>query len=125
MFAREAPQNRFAGRNLNKVKDRQREQNQDHVREPRIERFKMKALRHMVSMNKLEDIEVEKIEAIAALTDEKKRPPGEEGRNRMRSAESENQRGEDRSHQATMHQQIGGAKHQGVEENSDCNEAYS
>ena len=49
MLAGEAPQNQPCGPESRRVKDRQREQNQDHVREPRIERGKMKTLRHMVA----------------------------------------------------------------------------
>jgi hypothetical protein len=61
------------------MEDGQGEQNQDGVGEPGIEGDEVKALRHMVGVEKLKDVEVEEVKAVAALTDQEEGAPGEEG----------------------------------------------
>ena len=61
------------------MEDGQGEQNQDRVGEPRIQCGEVEALGHMVGVEKLEDVEVEEVEAVAALTNEEEGAPGEDG----------------------------------------------
>jgi hypothetical protein len=68
------------------MEDGQGEQNQDGVREPGIESDEVKALRHMIGVEKLEDVEVEEIKTVAALADQEERAPGEEGGDGMGAA---------------------------------------
>jgi hypothetical protein len=68
------------------MEDGQGEQNQDGVREPGIESDEVKALRHMIGVKKLEDVEVEEIKAVAAFADQEEGAPGEEGGDGMGAA---------------------------------------
>ena len=74
-LAGEPLKNGPAGWDLNKMEDSQREHNQDGVREPGVQRNKMEAFGYAVGVEKLEDVEVEEIEAVAALANQKKRTP--------------------------------------------------
>jgi hypothetical protein len=87
-LAGEAIENSFAGGNFDEMEDGEREQNQDDVGEPGVQRGKMKTLGHAVGVEELEDVEVKEIEAVAALTDQKKRAPGEESGDGMGAAEA-------------------------------------
>jgi len=80
------------------MKDGQRKQDQDNVGEPRVQSCKVEALGHMVSVDELEDIEVEEIETVAALADEKKRAPGKKCGDWVWTAETKDEGCEDRSH---------------------------
>jgi hypothetical protein len=68
------------------MEDGQGEQNQDGVGEPGVESGEVKALGHMIGVEKLEDVEVKEIKAVAALSDEEKGAPGEEGGDGMGAA---------------------------------------
>jgi hypothetical protein len=78
-LAREATEDGFASWGLDEVEDGQGEKNQDGVGEPGIQSDEVKTLGHMIGVEKLEDVEVEEIEAVAAFADQEKRAPGEEG----------------------------------------------
>jgi hypothetical protein len=69
----------LASWSLDEMEDGQGEQNQDGVREPWIQSDEVKALGHMVGVEKLEDVEMEQIEAITAFANQEKRAPREEG----------------------------------------------
>ena len=75
MLAREAVEDGSANRDFDEVEDCEGEQNQDCVGEPGVEGNEVKALGDVMGVEQLEDVEMEKVEAIAALADEKKRPP--------------------------------------------------
>ncbi len=92
------------------MEDGQSEENQDHVREPGVQGGEMKSLRYMVDVKELKDVEVEEIQAVAALTDKEKGAPGEDCRDRVRAAETENEGTKDGGHEAAVHQEVGGAK---------------
>jgi hypothetical protein len=55
----EAAEDSLASRDLDEMKDGQREQDQDGVGEPRIERSQMETLWNVVRVQKLEDVKVE------------------------------------------------------------------
>ena len=75
MLVGEAVEDCSAGRDLHEVEDGESEQNQNDVGEPWVESDEVKALGHVVGVKELEDIEVEKVEAVAALADEEKGAP--------------------------------------------------
>ena len=50
MLAGEAPEDRFAGRDFDESENGKGKQDQNHVREPGVERGEMKTLRHAVGM---------------------------------------------------------------------------
>ena len=83
---REAAENGFAGWGFYKVIDEEGEQDQDGVGEPGVEGGEMKALGDLVDVKKLVDVEVDEVEAVAALADEQERTPGEERREQVRAA---------------------------------------
>jgi len=60
----------FAGRDLYKVKGGQGEQNKYSIGEPGVESSQAEPLRHMIDVQKLEDVEVEQIKAIATFANE-------------------------------------------------------
>jgi hypothetical protein len=68
------------------MKDGQGEQDQDSVGEPGVQSGEVKALGHVVGVEKLEDVEVEEIEAVAALADQEEGAPGEYGGDGMGTA---------------------------------------
>ena len=68
------------------MEDRQGEEDQDGVGEPGVESREVEALGHTVGVKKLEDVEVEEIEAVAALADQEKGAPREEGGDGMWTA---------------------------------------
>ena len=78
MFAGEATEDSLAGRCFDEMEDGQSEQDQDGIGQPGVQDSEMEALRHTVGVKKLEDIEVEEVEAVAALTDQEEGAPGEE-----------------------------------------------
>jgi hypothetical protein len=61
------------------MEDGQGEQDQDSVGEPGVQSDEMKSLGYTVGVEKLEDVEVEEVKAVAALTDQEEGAPGEEG----------------------------------------------
>src|SRR5712671_109087 len=83
----------------------------------------MEAFRHVVGVEKLEDIEVEKIETIAALADQEEGTPGEEGGDGVWAAQAENECGEDGRHEAAVDEEVGGVTDEGVEEESNGSQA--
>ena len=78
LFVREAAKKDLARRHLDKMEDGKSEEDQDHVREPWIQRGEVKALGDVIDVQELEDIEVEQVEAVTALTDQEQWAPGEE-----------------------------------------------
>ena len=66
-FAGEMAKNDFASRNLYEVERRKGEQDEYPIREPRIQLEQVKTFGHTVNMQKLEDIEVQQVEAVATL----------------------------------------------------------
>jgi hypothetical protein len=78
-LAGEATEDSLASRGFYEMEYGQGEQDQDGVREPGVESDEVKALGHVVGVEKLEDVEVEEIEAVAALADQEEGAPGEEG----------------------------------------------
>jgi hypothetical protein len=64
----------------------QREQNQNDVREPRLQGGEVETLGYMIAVEKLKNIEMEEIEAVAAFADQEEGAPGEEGRDGVRAA---------------------------------------
>jgi len=101
----------------------QREENQDGVRKPWVQSNEVKALGHTVSVEKLEDVEVEEVETIAALTNEEEGTPGEYGGDGVRATEAENKGGKDGGQEAAVHEEVGGMADEGIEEESDSGEA--
>jgi hypothetical protein len=77
----------------------------------------------MVDVKELEDIEVEEVETVAALADEKKRTPGKDCRNGMGTTEAEDEGGKYRSEKAAMHEEVRGVSDQSVEEDANDDEA--
>ena len=122
-LAGEAIEDGFAGRGFDEVEDGESEQDQDGVGEPGVQSGEVKALGHMVGVEKLKDIEVEQVEAVAALADEEKGAPGEERGDGMRAAEAENESGEDGGQEAAVHEQIGRVADQGIEEEANGSQA--
>ncbi len=119
----EAVEDRFAGRDFDEMEDGQCEQNQDGVGEPGIQGGEMKALGHMVVVEELEDVEVEEVEAVAALANQEERTPGEERGDWVGTAKSDDESGEDWGQEAAVHEEVGGVAYQGVEEESGGGEA--
>jgi hypothetical protein len=78
-LAGEALENGFASRGFYEMEDGQGEQDKNGVGEPGVQSDEVEALGHMVGVEKLEDVEVEEIEAVAAFADQKEGAPGEEG----------------------------------------------
>ena len=115
-LAGEAIEDGFAGGDFDEMEDGQSEQDQDGVGEPGVQGGEMKALGHVVGVEKLEDVEVEEIEAVAALANQKEGAPGEEGGDGMGTAEAENESGEDGGQEAAVHEEVGGVADEGVEE---------
>jgi hypothetical protein len=72
------------------MEDGQGEQDQDGVGEPGVESDEIEALGHTVGVEKLEDVEVEEIETVAAFADQQEGAPGEECGDRVRATEAEN-----------------------------------
>jgi len=105
------------------MEDGQGKQDQDPVREPGFQSSEVEALRHVVGVEKLEDVEVEEIKAVAALADQEKGTPGEQGGDGVGTAEAEDESSEDRRHEATVHQQVRGVADKVVEEDSYDGEA--
>jgi hypothetical protein len=105
------------------VKDGEREQDEDNVGEPGVESSEVKTLWHMVGVEELEDIEVEEVEAVTALADQKKRAPGEDRRDGMGAAEAKDERSKYRRQETAMHQEIRSVSDQGVEEDANDDEA--
>ncbi len=66
-FAGEAGKDGSASRSLDEVKGRQSEEDEDSIGEPGLQSGQVEPLRHMVDVQKLEDVEVQQVEAIAAL----------------------------------------------------------
>jgi hypothetical protein len=122
-LAGEAAKDGFAGRDFDEMEDGEGEQNQDDVGEPWIQGGKMKSLGHMVGVEELEDVEVEEVEAVATFTDKKKRAPGEERGDGMGTAEAKDESSEDGGHEAAVYEEVGGVADEGVEEESDGDEA--
>lgn len=114
-----------ACRDFDEMEDRQCKQDKDGVGEPWVQNGEVEPFRHMIGVEQLEDIEVEEIKTVAAFTNQEKRAPREDSRNRMGAAKTEHKRGEDGSHEAAMHEEIRCVANQGVEEDSDRSEAYS
>jgi hypothetical protein len=67
------------------MEDSQGKQDQDGVGEPGVESDEIEALGHTVGVEKLEDVEVEEIEAVAALANQEEGAPGEEGGDGVRA----------------------------------------
>jgi len=67
-------------------------------------------------MDKDEDIEVEKVETVTALSNEQKGTPSEDGRDWMGSAEAEDERSEKWHEKPSMHHEVGYMRDGGVEE---------
>jgi hypothetical protein len=107
------------------MEDGQGEKNQDGVGEPGIQSDKVKTLGHMIGVEKLEDVEVEEIEAVAAFADQEKRAPGEEGGDGVGAAQAENQGCEDGSHETAVHEEVRSLADQVVEEDPQSGEADS
>ena len=105
------------------MEDCQGKQNQDGVREPWIQSGEVQPLRHVVGVEKLEDVEVEEIEAVTAFADEEEGAPRKEGGDGVGPAEAENESGEDGSHETAMDQKVGGVANERVEEESDGGQA--
>ena len=121
-FAGEAVEDGFARRDFDEAEDGQREQDQDDVGEPGVQGGEVKAFGHTVGMQKLEDIEVQQVEAVATLSDEEKRTPGEDGGDGVGTAEADYQSGEDWSEKASVHEEVGGVVNEGIEEYRGCGE---
>ena len=66
-LAGEAGKDGFASRSFDEVKGCQSEQDEDPIGEPGLQSGQVEPLRHMVDVQKLEDVEVQQVEAIAAL----------------------------------------------------------
>jgi hypothetical protein len=101
----------------------QREENQDGVGEPRVQSDEVKALGHMVRVEKLKDVEVEEVETIATFANEEEGSPGEDGGDGVRATEAENKSGKDGGQEAAVHEEVGGMADEGIEEESDSGEA--
>jgi hypothetical protein len=67
----------------------------------------------------LEDIEMEKVEAVAAFANKQEGAPGEDGRDGMGATEAKDEGCEDGSHEAAVHEEVGGVENEGVEEDRD------
>ena len=105
------------------MKDRQGKENQDDIREPGVQYGEVQTFGNVVGVKELKDVEMEKVEAVAALADQEQGAPGEDCRDGVGATETENEGGEDRRHEATVHQEIRSVVDQGVEEEADCREA--
>jgi hypothetical protein len=123
MLVGEALQDGSAHRNFNEMKDGQGEQDEDDVRKPGIKSSEVKALRHPVGVEELKDVEVEEVEAVAALTNKEQGAPGKERGDGMRTAEAENQGGEEWGKEAAVHKEVGGVAYEKVEEEPDGGKA--
>src|ERR1700735_1296209 len=105
------------------MEDTQSHENQDDVGEPRIQGSEVKPMQDTVGVQQLEDVEVEQVEAVAALTNQEEGTPGEESRDRMGSTQTQDKGGEQGGHEAAMNQKIGGTAYEGIEEEPDEDEA--
>ena len=123
MLAGETPEDGFTSRDFDEVEDGQSEQNQNYVGEPWIQGSEVQALRHLVGVEELEDVEVEEIEAVAALANEKEGTPREDSRDGMGAAETDNQGRKDWGHEAAVDEEVRGVENEGVEKDSDGGEA--
>ena len=118
MLVGEALQNGSAHRNLDEMKDGQSEQDEDDVRKPGVKSGEVKALGHLVGVEELKDVEVEEVEAVAALTNKEQGAPGKQRGDGMRTAEAKNQGGEEWSKEAAVHEEVRGVAYEEVEEES-------
>jgi len=66
-LAGETTKDGFASRGLDEVKDGKGEQDEYTVREPGIQSGQVESFRHMIAVQKLEDVEVEQVEAVATF----------------------------------------------------------
>lgn len=71
----EAAQEGFAGRSFYEAVDGEREQDQDRVGEIGVEGGQMNALGDVVDVEELKDVEMDEVEAVAALADKQERTP--------------------------------------------------
>jgi hypothetical protein len=122
-FAGEAIEDGLAGWDFDETKDGQGENNQDDVGEPGIQSGEVEALGNAVDVEELKDVEVQKIEAVAALADEKEGAPGEDRRDGVGTAEAQDKSGEDRGHESAVHEEVWRAVDESVEEEADRGEA--
>jgi hypothetical protein len=96
----------FAAGNFHVVIGREGKQDEKDVREPGVEGSKVQTIRQMVSMDENEDVEVEKIETVAAFSNEEEGAPGKDRRDRVGAAEAKDERGKERHQKTTMHDEI-------------------
>jgi hypothetical protein len=113
----EAVQDHFAGWGF--------DEDQDDVGKPGIQGCEVETLGHVIGVEELEDVEVEEIEAVAALANQKQRTPGEERGDGMGTAEAKDDGGKEGGHEAAVHEEVGGVADKGVEEESDEDETDS
>ncbi len=119
----EAAEDGFTRGDFNEMEDGESKEDQDGVGEPGVQGDEVKALGHMVGVKKLEDVEVQEVEAVAALANKEEGAPGEEGGDGVGSTEAENEGGEDGGEESSVHEEVGGVEDEGVEEGRDCGEA--
>jgi hypothetical protein len=103
----------------------ERKQNEDDVGEPGVEGGEVKTLGHMVDVEELKDIEVEEVEAVAALADEKKRTPGEDCGDGMGATKAKDEGSKYWRQESAMHEEVRGVSNQSVEEDANDDEADS
>lgn len=92
---RETAKDGFAGGNLDEMEDGQRKQNKNGVGEPWIQSGEVEPVGNMISVQQLEDIEMEKVETVTTLANKQKGAPGKERRYKVWAAEAENKSRED------------------------------
>jgi hypothetical protein len=85
----------------------------------------VKAIEDTIGVEELEDIEMEEIEAVGALANEEEGAPGEERGDWMGATQTEDEGGEEGGYEATVDEEIGGTAYEGVEEESDNDQAYA
>ena len=118
-LAGKAVENSFACWDFDETEDTQGEEDQDDVGEPGVQSGEVKSLGYTVGMEKLKDVEVEEVEAVAALANEEERAPGKKRGDGVRAAEAENQGSEDGCQETAVHEEVGGVADEHVEEESD------
>lgn len=118
-LAGKAVEDSFARRDFDETEDSQGEQDQDDVGEPGVQSGEVKSLGHTVGMEKLKDVEVEEVEAVAALANEEEGAPGKKSGDEVRAAEAENQGSEEGCQETAVHEEVGGVADEHVEEESD------
>ena len=102
----EAAKDGFAGGDFDQAESYVSEQEKDCVGEPWVEGGEVQALRQTVGVDEDVDVEVEEIEGEGGFSEQDQWPDREDGRDGVRTGQTQGEEAEERHQESAVHEEI-------------------